>query len=52
MSNGDGGNSSFAGIRGGKQEIHAAGDVRLIAHATNGADGGVRIGSRTPNPAT
>jgi filamentous hemagglutinin family protein len=51
MSNGVGGTNSFAAIRGGNQEIHASGDVRLTAGATFGADGGVRIGSRTPNPA-
>jgi filamentous hemagglutinin family protein len=49
LSNAVGGTNSFASIRGGKQEIHATGDVTLRAFATNGTDGGVRIGGLSPN---
>jgi filamentous hemagglutinin family protein len=50
VTNAVGGTNSFGSIRGGRQEIHASGDVRLTAQATNGSDGGVRVGGRTPNP--
>ena len=44
MTNGIGGNNSFAALQAGHQEIHASGDVRLTGGATGGTQGGVRMG--------
>jgi hypothetical protein len=47
VSNAVGGANSAGAIRAGHQEIHASGDMRLTAGATEGTNGTVRVGGLT-----